>query len=137
MTVTMAIVSAAMIPAVATVVAMVVLVMAAITSVLAILRGIDIVVPPVLHEVDRGAAGTVLAAMLAPVLCMTRWHMQVQRLPGYLDLLDDYGLAIDQRRAWVLIANLDLAVKAGLTDADRNANISSESRCCGHEQRGG
>ena len=77
MTGTRAIVSAAVIPVVATVVAMVVLVMAAIAFVLAIFRRIDSVVPVVLHEVDRCAAGTVLAAMLAPILGMAGRHMQI------------------------------------------------------------
>ena len=134
MAVAVTIVSTAMIPSITTVIAMIVLVMAAITSVLAILRGIDIVVPVVLHEVDRRAAGPILTAMLAPVPSMAWRHMQVQRLPDYLDLLDDHGLAIDQCRTRILIADVDLAVKSGLPDTDRDADISGKRGCCSHKQ---
>lgn len=96
-----------------------------------ILRHIHIVVPVFLHKVDWSAAGAIFTAMLAPVLGMAAWHMQIQRLYRYSRLLNDDGLGINQCWAWVLIANIDLAIKARLTNVDRNTHIGGEyGRCC-------
>jgi hypothetical protein len=40
-------------------------------------RRVHIVVPAFRHEVDRPAAGAVLAAMLRPVLLVTRRHVEI------------------------------------------------------------
>jgi hypothetical protein len=37
------------------------------------MRYIDIVVPPIMHEIDRTAAGIIFMAMLAPFFLMTGW----------------------------------------------------------------
>ena len=42
-------------------------------------RHVFTVVPIIAHEVDRSTAGVVFRAMLAPVLLVTRPHMQVDR----------------------------------------------------------
>lgn len=99
-------------------------------SVTAVLRGINRVVPVVLHEIDGGAAGVVLSAMLAPMLGMAGRYMQIHWLPYGLHGLNNDRLAIDQRWSWILIADINLAVEAWLTNADGNANIGSESRAC-------
>ena len=64
----------------------------------AVLRYINVVIPVVLYEVDRCAAGTILAAMFAPVLCMATRDMQIHRLSNNLNGLNDHGLAVNQGR---------------------------------------
>ena len=64
----------------------------------AVLRYINVVVPVILYEVDRCAAGAILAAMFAPILRMTTRDMQIHRLTNNLNGLNDYGLAVNQGR---------------------------------------
>src|SRR3954453_8748764 len=78
--------------------------------------------PLVANEVDRLAAGMVLAAVAAPVLLMRRRHVQIDRAT-----LDDDGRRRDDHRLRVIerrvrqVANVDAAVHARLVDADREA----------------
>ena len=83
------------------------------------LRHILLVIPIVLHKINRLVAGVVPAAVLTPVFCMSRWHVQVDRLPWHKDrrFSYDYRLRVDQHRWWT-VAKVDTTIKAGLTDAD-------------------
>ncbi len=99
-----------------------------------ILRHIDIVVPPVTHEVDRLSAGIIFAAVLAPFLLMTRRHVDVDRL------IDNAGrcrpdhdrLCVDEFGSRI-VSNVNAAIKTGLADADRHADIGC-LRCDGEKK---
>ena len=89
-----------------------------------ILRYIDIVVPPVTHEIDRSAAGIIFVAVLAPFFLMTRRHVQVDRLindtcrsvPDYDGLcVNEFGLRI--------VSDVNAAIKTRLADADKHTDI--------------
>jgi hypothetical protein len=93
------------------------------------LRYIDIIVPPVTNEIDRLAAGIIFAAVLAPVLLMTRRHVQVHRLINNAgrhgsnhdgSRVNEFGL----REA----SDVNASIKTGLADADRHTDIGC--LCC-------
>src|SRR5712692_5158340 len=92
-----------------------------------VVRNVHLVVPVVLNEVDRLAAGVVLAAMLAPVFLVPRRHMQIDWLSYHLDPLDHNRLRKDQSRRRS-VADVDATIEARLADADRNADVGSERR---------
>lgn len=80
---------------------------------------ISLLVPCILDEIDRSAAGIVFAAMLVPVLFMSGWHPQID----WLYLLAGRGLVGNNRFAeydvWSgRIANFDATVEPGFADAD-------------------
>src|SRR5437773_6240161 len=96
----------------------------------AIVRNIDVVVPTLLHEIDRLAARVVSGAVFGPVLRMSRRHVQIDwrgrhvRWPG----LDHDRLRIDELR-WRETADLDAPIETGLADANRNADLRRQRRC--------
>src|SRR5258708_39036544 len=66
----------------------------------AVARRVLILVPAILHEVDRLAARVVLAAILAPILRVFRRYPQVHRLANHAHRrrLDHDRLRIDDLR---------------------------------------
>ena len=89
-----------------------------------LMRCIDVIVPSFLDEIDRTAASIVLAAVLAPVLCVTGGHMHVDGLMNNTDrrrmnydgsCVDDFGVG---KTPYV-----NTAVEARLGDTDRHADI--------------
>src|SRR5947207_257932 len=74
--------------------AMALAVLLAFIMVMLLCRHVLLLVPVLLHEVDRLAAGVVLAAVLLPVLCMAGGHVQIDRLLLHDDRRrrDDHGL---------------------------------------------
>src|SRR5262249_43200018 len=89
-------------------------------------RDVDLVVPALLHEVDAFTAGVVLAAVLLPVLGVSRRHTQVDRRPLHGDrnwrgLHDDRLLVDDRRRGRV--ADVDPAVEPRVTDGDGDSDV--------------
>lgn len=98
-----------------------------VTMMLPVARGVFVGVPMVLHEVDPFAAGLVLAAVLAPVLGVAGRDAQVDGWAVHRYALDEGRLRIEEYRRRVA-ANVDPAIKPGLADADRYANIGGECR---------
>jgi hypothetical protein len=101
------------------VVAVLIATIGVVSVVLAIMGNVGIVVPVIPNEVDRLAAGVVLATMLTPIPFMSRPHVKInwgwQRFSA-----TPYG---NDRRAidkpWCgSIPKIDSAKKAGLTDVD-------------------
>lgn len=92
-----------------------------------ITRHIFLVVPTVPNEIDPFTASVVFAAMLAPVFGVPGRHMQIHRLTTDRDTMNHHRFAVDQLRSRIII-DVDLSVKAGLADADRYADIGSDSR---------
>lgn len=89
-----------------------------------IMRDIHLVVPIILDEIDRPAAGVVFATVLAPFFRMSGRNMQIERL---LDNMDGSGpdydrLGVDHCRAGS-IPDVDLAVKARLPHCHGNIYI--------------
>ncbi|MBS1141171.1 MAG: hypothetical protein H6R13_2624 [Proteobacteria bacterium] len=97
------------------------------TTALLVARYVLAFIPPVLDEIDALAAGTVFVAVLAPVLGMTGRDAQIDRWAMDGDALDEDRLAIDDRRTWIA-ADIDLAIETGLTNADRDTDISGVGR---------
>lgn len=93
-------------------------------------------VPVVLDEVDPLPAGMVLVAILAPVLGVAGWNVQVDRRAHDRYPLDDDRLRVDQLRRRIA-ANVDAAIEAGLADAYRDANVGGKRWRGGDDQCGG
>src|SRR4030066_1857831 len=96
-------------------------------------------VPAVLHKVDPFAAGVVLAAVFAPVFGRARGPFQVDRRAVHRYPLDDSRLPIEY--SWRRVAaDVDLAIEAGLADADGHPDVGREGRkgggdpACGADQ---
>lgn len=106
-------------------------VMAAIPTVmmpLAIMRSEIALVPVVLYKVDPFAAGTIIAAMLVPIMAMAWRNAQINRFTLHHDALDDSGLAVDH--AWLrvrIIADIDAAIETGITNRHGNPDIGGVS----------
>jgi hypothetical protein len=62
-------------------------------------------------EVHRPIAGVIFMAVLPPVLCMLRWHMQIDRRWRGFPSLDDHRLRVHERRR-TLISDSHLTVNA-------------------------
>ena len=91
-----------------------------------VLRHIDIVVPPITHEIDGLAASIVFAAVLFPVFLMAWRYVQVDWLGNTTatSLPNYYRLCVNE--LWLRkVPNVNVAIKARLADADRHADI-----CC-------
>src|SRR6187431_2824684 len=104
---------------------------------LVVLRNVDVVVPVLLYEVDRLSARVVLAAVLAPVFCVTRGNVNVNGLAHHAHghRLDDHGFLVDEHRGRE-IANVDATVEPGLADLDRYTHVGREGRSGCHGERG-
>jgi len=99
-------------------------------TVLAPRRNVHIVVPTVLNEINRPAAGVVLMAMFAPMLRMTRRDVQIKGLRdnnGGRRRRNQHGTRVDHRRPWS-IADVDASVKTRLINRDGNTDIRAEGR---------
>ena len=93
----------------------------------AIVRHIDIVVPVIAHEIDGAAAGVVFSAVFVPVFIVARWYPEVKWRPCHRYWLNHDGLGINN--CWSRkITDIDVAIKAGLADCNRNTDISSHCR---------
>lgn len=97
------------------------------TMLFLITRNVLAVVPAVLHKVDPLAAGVVFVAVLAPISGMARRYAQIDRRTILCYPLDYSRLAIDHLRLRV-VADVEPAIKSGLADADRDANVGSVCR---------
>jgi len=88
------------------------------------LRYINIIIPPVAHEIDRLAASIIFAAVLAPVFLMTGRHVQVHRLINNAGRsgVDHDGSRINDFRLGI-VSDVNAAIKTGLADADRHTDI--------------
>ncbi len=78
-------------------------------------------VPGIRDEIDWTSAGVVLAAIPFPILAMAWWHAQIDRLTSHHFTLDDDRLRINHSGLRI-IANINLTVKTGLADVDRDAH---------------
>ena len=89
-----------------------------------ILRYIDIIIPPVPHEIDRLAASIIFAAVLAPFFLMTRRHVQVDRLINNTgrSVPDHDGLCVNEFGLRI-VSDVNAAIKTGLAYADGHTDI--------------
>ncbi len=94
---------------------------------LAVARHVLMLVPVILHEIDRLATGVVLAAMLAPVLSVTRRYVEIDRLAYHAQghRLDHDRLRVDQLRLRE-VADVDAAIEARLADLHRYTDIGGK-----------
>ena len=94
------------------------------------LRYIDILVPPVAHEIDGVAAGIISVAVPAPVLRLAGRHAHVDRL------CNNHGRGPDHDRSCVYdfrlrkASDVDATIKARLADTDGHSDIGSVCRGC-------
>lgn len=78
--------------------------------------------PLLLNKIHRLSAGVIAAAMLIPLLLVSWWNIQINRLAhhGHRLLDDDHWLLIDDDGRWS-VTDVDSSVYTGLVDADRYA----------------
>ena len=97
----------------------------AIEMVLPVLRCVLPLVPIILHKINALVAGVVSAAILAPIFRVPRRDTQVNRFTFNGYVIDHPWLAINNLR-WRITTNVQLPVKARLTDAHRNTEFSTQ-----------
>jgi hypothetical protein len=127
-----------MIPVIVAVVAVVavisVIVPMFVTMVFTIVGYVGMGVPVMPDEVDRLAAGVVLAAMVAPIALIARAHMEINRRwqRAALNTEAHDGRAIDEagRRR---IADIHASVKSGIAQVDGDPHLCE--RCAADCQR--
>jgi hypothetical protein len=117
------------------IVAMVAVIIAVIVTMLfTIVGNVSMGVPVMPDEVDRLAAGVVLAAVMAPIALIARAHMQVDRRRQHAAMYAyaHDGRAIDEagRRR---VADIHASVKAGVAQADGGRHLCE--RCAADYQR--
>jgi hypothetical protein len=99
-----------------------------VTMVFTIVGNVSIGVPVMPDEVDRLAAGVVLAAVMAPIALIARAHVQIDRGWQFaaLNAYAHDGRAIDEagRRR---VADLHASVKSRVTQADGDPHLCE---CC-------
>jgi hypothetical protein len=102
----------------------------------AVMGNIDIMVPTFLHEIDRLTTCMVPVAMLVPFFGMARRHVQVNRLwgHGYWYRLDHNRLGVEDGR-WCQGADVNAAIEAWLTNADRHASGGTHRESGGEDDR--
>jgi hypothetical protein len=100
-----------------------------ISAIRLIMRDIHLVVPIIMDEIDRPAAGVIFGAVLAPVFCLSGRNMQIERLLDNMDgsRPDYHGLGVDHCRPGS-IPDVNLAVKARLPHCYRNIYIGRGMR---------
>jgi hypothetical protein len=113
---------------------MFVAVVAMLVTVFTIVRNVSIGVPVMPYEVDRLAAGVVLAAVMAPIALIAWAYMQIDRR-RQLAATNAYahdGRAIDEagRRR---VADIHASVKTGLAQGDGGRHL--RERCAADCQR--
>ena len=105
-----------------------------VTMVFAIVGNISIGVPVMPDEVDRLAAGIVLAAVMAPIALIAWAHMQIDRRRQHaaLNAYAHDGREIDEagRRR---VADIHASVKAGVAQGDGGRHLCE--RCAADCQR--
>jgi hypothetical protein len=78
-------------------------------------------------EIHRPVAGIIFTAVLAPVSCMLRRHVQIHRRWRGFPSLDDCRLRVHQRRR-TLISNMHLSVNAR-SDFPRQYDVYIQAVC--------
>lgn len=95
-------------------------------------RGVHVVIPVVLNEIDRHSASTISVAMFMPVFPVAWRHMQVNRLGSYWHWLDNDWCRVENWRTRV-ISDVDPSIHARLIDADGYSNPNIGSPCRNRE----
>lgn len=93
------------------------------------------IVPVVPDKIDPLAAGVIFAAMFSPVFGMAWRYAQIDRRALVVTSFDYHRLAVDHL-GWWIVANVELAIKAGLANVYGYTNVGSECRG-GHGGSGG
>lgn len=94
---------------------------------LLVARNVFPLVPVILDKIDPLTAGVVLAAVLTPMFCVPRRHIQINRRSVAGNPTDHHRLRINQYRLRV-VAYVDAAIEARLANAYRHADIGGEHR---------
>ena len=91
-----------------------------------ILWHIDIVVPPVTHEIDGSSTGVIFAAVFAPFLLMTRRYMHINWLVNNTGRYRSNHDWFCVNELWLrIVPDVNTTIKSGLADTDRHTNIGS------------
>jgi hypothetical protein len=105
-----------------------------VAMVFAIVGNVSFGVPVMLDEVDRLAAGVVLAAMMAPIVLIAWAHMQIDRWRqrGAMNAYTHDRRVIDKagRRR---VADIHATVKARVAQTDRDSHLCER---CAAERHG-
>jgi len=84
---------------------------------------INILVPAVLDEIDRPAAGTVRIAVSVPISDMGGRYAEIDRWVPSFHASDNHRFSIDQTW-WGGIADVDAAIKSGFPHTDGYSGLS-------------
>jgi len=87
------------------------------------MRHINIIIPPVTHEVDGSAASIILVAVLAPFFLMSGRNVQVNRLFGNACMRSNHDWFRINDFRMGNASDVNAAEKTGLTNADRHADV--------------
>ncbi|MDD2266378.1 hypothetical protein [Sulfuricurvum sp.] len=109
-------------------VTMITVVIPAITVSFSITRNILAFVPVITYKKDPLAAGMVFTTVMLPISGMAPRDAQIDwRTIHYYPPLNDSRLSVNN--PWLReIADVNLAIKAGLSDANRNTNVGCKCR---------
>ena len=89
-----------------------------------VFRHIDVVIPLISHEIDGPATSIVFVTMSFPMFFVSGRNMQIERR-----IRHTHRHGTDHDRLWIndlwpwKVSDIDLAIKAWLTNADRHADI--------------
>ena len=92
---------------------------ASLTMPLTIIRSIFIVIPSVIHKIDRAPTSAILVAVSTPMLLMARRHTEIHWLNYNISRyrLNDHGFRPDQPGTRC-VTDIDLPIEVGLADVD-------------------
>ncbi|HVA40650.1 MAG TPA: hypothetical protein VNF49_08295 [Candidatus Binataceae bacterium] len=92
------------------------------------LRDVDVVIPTVLHKIDRTIARVILPAVLPPVTFIARRHVQVNRRRRRHPIrpADGNQRPCEYQLRGRYVAEINLPEQAGLVDRNRYADIAGE-----------
>ena len=89
-----------------------------------VMGNINVVVPPVLDEIDGPVAGIIPVTVLGPFFRMSGRHMEIEWFMNNVDgrWADHDGIGVNQLGPGG-VAYVNLSVKSGLADAHRYINV--------------
>lgn len=110
------------------------IVLATITVTFLIARRVFPVVPVVPDKIDPFAASAVFTAMPVPMFGVAGWDAQIDRWAASWHRFNETRLGIDHGW-WRETANIEAAIKTGLANVYRDANVGG--KCRGAKSDGG
>ena len=111
---------------------------AMITAVIFAVAGyINLLVPAIIDEIDRPAAGIVSVAVLVPLFHVARGHAEVDRwMPDFDPVDDDWLFVYQPRRGRVADVNAPIKIRVANTDRYPGSCLACKGNQQGRQDRG-